>query len=441
MKKILLALFAMALVVAFTAPSYAADFKYSGFFRVRGSSENVNKDGDDDADDKKNYLDALIRPRFTAKSGAVTAVWEPEFRSANGGFGSSVNFGGHATGVDADGDLETGDVAHKDATANRQTVGVNRWVIDFAVPGSALRIRMGRTDYFSPDKEIYDSGGRHREPGIALYGKLSKNMSLSAFMTKTNEDSGADNDDKTDYYVGLGIKVNPNLTLTPWAANSRDAAEGGYDYSFLGLHTKTKVGILNVNGSVVIQEGDLSKDGGELSGWAVLVRTSTTLGKLKLSGNLTMLSGNDGTKAGEDGRFRTPQEGGSGWFVGGHIMSSRRWTSLGNGIRSVHLGALNGATVIEGLADFKVSKTLTLGGGVSLYNAAEPALPTAKLPNPMDAKEFGTELNAGFRWKIHSNLELRGVGAVILRGDYGRGVDEGEIDDGWALGWTLRHIF
>ena len=409
MRKLLLALFALALLATFVAPSYAADLKFSGFFRVRGSSENVNKDGDDDADDKSNYLDALIRPRFTAKSGAVTAVWEPEFVSANGGF--SIGPG-------------------------RQTVGVNRWVIDFAVPGSALRMRMGRTDYFSPDKEIYDSGGRHREPGIAIYGKLSKNMSLSAFMTKAKEDTGPDNNDKTDYYVGVGIKVNPTLTVTPWAANSRDAAEGGYDYSFLGLHAKTKVGILSVNGSIVIQEGDLSS-GDELSGWAVLVRTSTSLGKLKLSGNLTMLSGNDGTKAGEDGRFRTPQEGGSGWFFGGHIMTSRRWTTLGNGIRSVHLGALNGATVIEGLADFKVSKTLTLAGGVSLYNSAEPSLAA----DTMDAKEFGTELNAAFKWKIHSNLELRGVGAVILRGDYGRGVNDPEIDDGWAVGWTLRHIF
>ena len=111
MRKLLLALFAMALVVAFTAPAYAAmgaSFKYSGFYRVRGSSEAV--EGDDG--DKDRYLDALIRPRFTAKSGAITAVWEPEFVSANGGF--SIGPG-------------------------RQTVGVNRWVLDFAVPGSALR--------------------------------------------------------------------------------------------------------------------------------------------------------------------------------------------------------------------------------------------------------------------------------------------------------------
>ena len=427
MRKILLALFAMALVLSFTLPSYAADFKYSGFFRVRGSSENVNADGDDDADDKKNYLDALIRPRFTAKSGAVTAMYELDFSSSYTGKLNDKNELASRTHAGANGGF---------GTAGRHNVGTNRWVIDFAVPGSALRIRMGRTDYVSPDKEIFDGGGKHRLPGIALYGKISKNMSLSAFMTKSNEDAGPDNNDKTDYYIGVGVKVTPTLTLSPWAANSRDAAAGGYDYSYLGLNAKTKVGILNVNGSVVIQEGDHA-DGDELSGWAVLLRTSASLGKLKLSGNLTMLSGNDGSKDGEDGQFLTPRGGSSGWFVGGHIMSSRRWTSLNNGIRDRELKKMNGAVVIEGLADFKVSKTLTLGGGVSLYNSAEPSLAA----NTMDAKEFGTELNAGFKWKIHSNLELRGVGAVILRGDYGREVGGPETDDGWALGWTLRHIF
>ncbi len=137
------------------------------------------------------------------------------------------------------------------------------------------------------------------------------------------------------------------------------------------------MGILSINASGVIQEGDLSS-GKDLSGWAVLVRTSASLGKLKLSGNLTMLSGNDGSDAMEDGRFRTPQEGGSGWFFGSHIMSSRRWTALGNDIRSVHLGALNGATVLEGLADYKVSKTLTLGGGVSLYQCCRECFSRGK---------------------------------------------------------------
>ena len=159
----------------------------SGFFRVRGSAED-NADGNDDAGDTKKYYDALIRPRFTVKTngGKTMAVWEPEFVSANGGFAIGPN---------------------------RQTVGVNRWVIDFAVPGTAMRLRIGRTDYGSPDKEIYDTSGRHREPGFALYGKLSNNVSLSAFHTKMEEDTSDNNDDRSDYLVALSAKVSPTLTL------------------------------------------------------------------------------------------------------------------------------------------------------------------------------------------------------------------------------------
>ena len=408
MRKLLLALFALALVVAFTAPSHAADFKMTGLYQVRGTTNNANADGDDDADDKDNYLEALIRPRFTAKSGAVTAIWEPEFASAHGGF------------VDA----------------SRQAVGVNRWVIDFAIPGSSLRMGWGRQDRFSPDKEIYDSGGRTREPGVAIYGKLSKNMSLSMFYIKHKEDKSADNADKEDYYIGLGIKMSPTLTLSPWVANSRDGAQGGYDYSFFGLHAKGKMGILSVNASVVGQDGELSSTM-DLSGWAVLVRTSASLGKLKLEGNLTMLSGDDGSNARETGKFHFPQNNGSGWLHGSHIMSSRRWDSITNDLKDVTLKGLNGATVIEGLAEYKVSKTFSLGGGVSLYNSAE----SHPDPNMDTSKEFGTELNAGFKWKIHPGLELRAVGAVIMRGDYGREVGGTEADDGWVVSWRLRHSF
>ncbi len=408
MRKILLALFAMALVLSFTLPSYAADFKMTGLYQVRGTSNNANKDGDDDADDKDNYLEALIRPRFTVKSGAVTTVWEPEFQSPHGGF----------------------------TNASRQTLGVNRWAIDFAIPGSTLRMRWGRWDRFSPDKEIYDSGGRTREPGVGVYGKLSKNMSLSMFYVKASEDKSEANADKEDYYASVGVKVSPTLTLSPWLANSRNGANNGYDYSFFGLHAKGKVGIFNLNASVVGQDGEL--DGGtDLSGWAVLVRTSASLGKLKLEGNLTMLSGDDEGKDGETGKFHFPQNNGSGWLHGSHIMSSRRWDSINNDLKDVTLKNLNGAVVLEGIGEYKISKTFSLGGGVSVYNSAE----SHPGDNMDTSKEFGTELNAGFKWKIHPRTELRAVGAVILRGDYGRAANATEPDDGWVVSWRLRHSF
>ncbi len=499
MRRILLGLFALALLAAFTAPAYAADMKMSGFFRVRGAAVD-NADGDDDAGDTTKYYDALVRPRFTVKTngGKTMAVWEPEFVDANGGF--------------AIGD-------------KRQTVGVNRWLIDFALPGTALRLRVGRTDYGSPDGEIYDTAGRHREPGFALYGKLSNNVSLSAFHTKMEEDTSNTNDDRSDYLVALSVKMTPTLTLTPWLAKSVDQESDSYDYNYFGLNMKTKLGVVNVNASGVWQEGEVAT-GADLSAWALLVRTSASIGKLKLMGNLTMLSGEEDmalatsygratasratTDDGEYGGFITPQLGGSGWFYGGHIMSSRRWTTLGNGVRDQTMGGsgrpynfygtprdgaafaelhvlsgdvreMNGTNTVELLAEYKVSKTFAIGGGISYYQSAEAApsvcldgiffmdtlrayvtafdtssygadgkcdlLPrgprnrTDAVYTYNDAKHFGTELNLGFKWNIYPNLELRAVAAYMKFGDYGLKTDSEAYDDMWAMGWTLRHTF
>lgn len=479
MRKFLLGLFALALVAAFTAPAYAAaDFRFSGIFRVRGYTSD-NTDRNDDRHDGAQAVDALSRPRFTATTdgGKIVVLWEPEWNSPNSGFD----------------------------TAGRQDVGTNRWVVDFAVPGSALRIRWGRTDYFSPDKEIFDSFGRSRNPGFAIYGKLTPNVSLSLFNTvrvngtgvqttstvvdlDTVEGAGAnvraetrtvvnENDDADNYLAALAFKVSPKLTLTPWVANSRDsrALGGGYDYWFYALHAKAKMGIVSINASGIFQDGELS-DSVDLSAWGFLLRTSATFGKLKLMGNLTFFSGDEdpitgsGHQAGQpDGeleRFTFPSLGGVGWVVGGHLMTSRRWTTLNNSVRNVTLTGngrstqLNGATVFEGLFEYQVSKTLKIGGGVSFYDSAESAPDICadsiadggngngvcnrgeEIATDYDSDTyFGTEFNLGFRWKIYPKLELRAVGAYMVAGDYGKVAGGNDFDDPWVLAYSLRHTF
>ncbi len=454
MRKLLLALFAATLLVTFTAPSYAADFKFSGFFRLRGLSSN-NTDRNDDNHDGIQYFDALSRPRFTAKTdgGKVWVVWEPEWTNANGGF----------------------------TTAGRHAVGTNRWVVDFAVPGSKLRARWGRTDYVSPDKEIFDSSGRSRKPGLALYGKLSSNLSLSLFNTKTREDITGASDDADAYYLGLTWKASPNLALTPWIANSRDNKSNmGYDYWYTALHAKGKVGIMSLRATGVYQTGAVSEGGTvgmmdrpdvDVSAWGFILRTAFPMGKLKLMANLVSFSGDDDPIVAashqalqpdkELSRFTFPGLGGYGWVEGGHIMTSRRWTTTANSVRNVTLTGngghkqLNGANVLEGLFEYKVSKTFTLGGGLSFYQSAESAPNLCDDANKNsvcdpgeemktvydDSKDFGTEFNLGFKWKIYPKFELRVVGAYLFAGDYGK-VEGGEdLDDTWVAAWTIRHFF
>ena len=431
MRKILLALFAMALVVAFVAPSYAADFKFSGFFRLRGISTN-NEDQNENLEDGKQYYDMLVRPRFTVKSGNVTAMYEMD---------TVVNFS--ASGDTSESEGHTHEFSDN-VTGNGGNFGgdprgvrTNRWIIDFAVPGSALRMRVGRSDWTSPDKEIFDSGGLTRAPGMSLYGKLSKNMSLSMFTIKRGGGNKAEADDSDDYLAALSVKLNPALTLTPWVANSRTSKDDGYNYWYGALNAKTKVGILSLNATGVAQTGELSAKK-DISAWGFLVRASTSLGKLKLRGHLTMLSGDDGSDPTDDGRFRTPKNGASGWFQGGHIMTAK-YMSFGNALRDRQLGAgtkskLNGSTVLAGLVDYKVSKTLSIGGGVHVIQSAESAA------SGDDSKDFGTEIDVNFAWKIYPNLELRGVGGYLAAGDFGKAADA-ERDDTWLVGWSLRHIF
>lgn len=458
MKRVLLGLFALALVVAFTAPAYAAaDFRFSGFFRMRGVTSD-NEDRNDDKGSGKQYFDALTRPRFTAKTngGKVMALWEVDWTGPNNGFD----------------------------TTGRYELGTNRWVVDFVVPGSAFRFRWGRTDYVSPDKEIFDSSGRSRNAGYALYGKISNNVSLSAFNTVRRNDKTEASDDADNYLVALNWKAAPNITLSPWIANSRDSAASGYDMWYTALTVKAKVGIVSINATGVHQSGDAATDL-DLSAWGLLLRTTFGLGKLKLMANATILTGEDsnpvvpaGGSVGhqsmlsdkELNRFTFPSLGGVGWVVGPHIMTSRRWTTTGNSVRNVTLSGdgrasqLNGATMIEGLFEYKVSKTFTVGGGLSFIQSAEAASEVCwdgvaagddmtgvsedgmchaneAVDDYDDSKDFGTEFNLGFKWKLYPNLELRTVAAYLFSGDYGKMMGGEDFDDTWMVAWTMRHTF
>ena len=451
MRKILLTLFALTLLVAFTAPSYAADFKYSGFFRIRGMSGN-NSDRDDNTDDSGSGLDALTRPRFTATTdkGTIWAMWEIDW------------WEGSASLVDvpagSDLDIKNNRAASANAVigangGGRVGVGTNRWVVDFAVPGSALRARWGRTDYTSPDGEIFDTNGTHRRPGVALYGKLSKNMSLSMFMTKISdgaEKAGtkftATDDGTENYYAALGIKVSPTVTLTPWVALSR-SGKSGQARSYAALHAKAKVGIFGLNITGVTVGGDHNATT-EASGWGLLVRGESSFGKLKLRGKATLFSGDDNANDNEEGNFGKLFPSGAGALKGGLFIADRTDNIGSNSMRARLPGAvgrtrsgtaaiLNGAVMIGGEVEYAVSKTFVLHGAVHIYNSAE----AAQGANMDDATDFGTELNAGFRWKIYPKLELRTGFAYLSAGDYGKEIGGPDFDDSWTALWSLRHGF
>ncbi len=430
MRKILLTLFALALLATFVAPSYAADFKMTGFYRVRGIAGN-NGDRNDDVDDSAQGFDALTRPRFTAKvdGGKIWSIWEIDWYEARTENDRTPN--------DANANILFG------RSGGRVGVGTNRWVVDFAIPGSALRARWGRTDYTSPDKQIFDSAGATRWPGFAVYGKLSKNMSLSMFMTRKGMSGrgrtiGPEDENNDSYYASVGIKVTPAMTLTPWVALSRDGK--GRSLTYAALNAKTKVGIVGLNLSGVSVGGD-AKDGTDASGWALLASGKAGLGKLTLIGTAIMLSGDDDDDDMEEGRFSHLMPGG-GQFISGVMVTDRSTTGgitsfrarlpRAGGTRNARFQNLNGAVVIGADAVYKVSKTFKVAAGVHIYQSAED--------DDMGNTDYGTEFNTSFEWKIYPKLRLRSQFGYLATGDYGLAADDPD-DDTWTAMFSLDHFF
>jgi hypothetical protein len=453
MRKYFIWLAAIALLVTTASAAYAIDFKMTGFYRVRGITAD---DGDRNSKthDSQQDNDRLFRPRFTTTSDdkKIMAIYEFDLDSKDWG------------------------------DAGRPAAGVNRFVVDFAVPGTTLRFRMGRSDWTSPDREIFDSFGNNRRTGFGLYGRLSGPVSLSAFTFKYAE-GGTESTDADAYYVALGLKAAPSITITPWIGydrkNGGDSSEAGYDLAYYAINAKAKFGIADIDASIVLNDGEInySRDNSlpdvELDGWAALVRTWFTFGKLKLGYAGTFISGDDDRTSGtgvlgqqpdnELSRFVFPQLNKAGQLLGPQLITRRRYHAIGViGDSSPNSGgggaASNGVNTHELLVQYQATKDLTLSGQIGFANShSQRADIDANLNGDMSdagdstydsSTEIGTEVDVHFSYNIYPGLILKGTYSYLWAGDYGVEETSGGVasasrgkDDTWAAHIGLRYLF
>ena len=457
MRKYFIWLAAIALLVTTASAAYAIDMKMTGFYRVRGITAD---DGDRDSKmhDSQQDNDRLFRTKFTATSDDKKVVAIYEFDLNDGDWG------------------DTG----------RPGAGVNRYVVDFAVPGTTLRFRMGRSDWTSPDREIFDSFGNNRRTGFGLYGRLSGPVSLSAFTYKYAEgaDKGKQRTDADAYYVALGWKAAPSITITPWIGydrkNGGDSSEAGYDLAYYAINAKAKFGIADIDASIVMNDGEInyarssSLPDVELDGWAALVRTWFTFGKLKLGYAGTFISGDDDRtdKTGVSGqqpdnelsRFVFPQLNKAGQLLGPQLITRRRYHAINvmgtNSSPNSGGGgaASNGVNTHELLVQYQATKDLTLSGQVGFANShSQRADIDANFDGDVldagdstydSSKEIGTEIDVHFSYNIHKGLILKGTYSHLWAGDYGVEETSGGVasasrglDDTWAAHIGLRYVF
>jgi hypothetical protein len=480
MRKLLFALAVVVVTLAVAAPdlAFAATAKFSGIWRFRGVSAD---DGDRNelAHDSRQNSDMMVRPRWSiaSKGNNVKVFVETDITD-------SSTFGG-----------ETG----------RASVEMNRWAVDALIPGTTLRYQWGRTDGAGPGntgKRLIGGYGTYRFHTHKLYGKLTSNLSLSMFNAQISEGTASNTDDN-DYYLSVGWKAAPNLTISPfvlWTKHNgeidqsgvndlqttlQDTAvalgEEGRDIVQIGANLKAKFGILSLDALGLIQDGTIQFSDGvhnagrkntHVDAYVVMLQAWLNLGKLKVGFYGTFMPGDDdvtsevgllGTQTDDTlsryvpgGNSGTANAGRGGCRIDGpQIFSGVRYHTMGTGFTSNACGsgdggsAGNGVHIFELLGKYKMSKALEVAGNFSVIRSAAKRAPlgTARdgviTTDYVNSKDIGTEFDISAKYTLHKNLWTRMTFAYLWAGDYGKatGTSVRGFDDTWAFIYELRSTF
>lgn len=451
MRKFLLTLAVAVLAVGLVLPeAFAASFKFTGMYRYRGVSYD-DADRDNTAEDGNQKADMLMRPRFTAVSegGKVKAVWE----------------------------LDLGSSAW---AAAKTAPKVNRHYVQFALPGTKLKIQYGRDDYFSPGKVVVTSSGRNRTQGWEATGKLA-GMKMTAWTVKVSEGAaggsggpfGGKNDSDV-HHIGFttkaaGVKITPHLTVEADGRGSGTTSPDR-DLRWWGINAKSKFGMFNLTVDAIYQEGtidypsssttvndiDVQASLVQVSAKTKVGKSSVTLRAYASTGDKDGLAASQthGVTAQQDGnkeltRFSTPNNDGMGWNDNPQLISRKRYSTFAIGNGSETRGGSgsggtdgNGIRVMEVIVSHPISKKLSFKGNVSSIHSSEGAQDISGGTQYVSDTNIGTEVDASLKYKFYKSLWAQVTYAYLAVGDYGKATDATkDFDNTWCWYFEIRHSF
>jgi hypothetical protein len=432
MRKLLIALFALGLVFAFTAPAYATDASFSGYYRLRGfayDNEALADDSESSANGSRAYYDQRLRVQtvfnvaeglsVTARFHAMDRVWGQyetlnistssqqwqkdniywhraymTFKTAIGKFDAGYQSGG--TWGTVYGDTEA------DGRARIKYTGVFGPWIALALTEKAKELDGADGATADEDWDTYAVAGIYRwdggQAGLLLYYLVDGAGTGAAALGMP--------------YVGDGPSTSTWLVPIPYM--------------------KANFGPLYVEAEFIYLYGTTDFDGApedvdwEGLGWYVYGKYN--LGPAYVGAQYAFRAGDD----------PTTREYEAGYPGSDYNPCVLLWNDNTSGVGS-NAGYTTGAGIANGslvqvFGGFSPMENLSLKASVTYAWADYTA-------DGVD-DEIGTEIDLEATYKIFDNLEYWIGFGYLMAGDWYKGTDSSfETDDGWLIMHKLQMSF
>jgi hypothetical protein len=422
MKKLVMALVALAAIVAVATPALA-EIKVNGYYRLQGIATNsddssVNFNGPNAVEPAtQSLIDQRLRMKVTnTLNENVKIVWYGE---VDGTFG--------ATGATGGGTKDGG------PGGDRVSVETKNAYLDFKIPNSMFSVKTG----------LQGVGGRYQGliladdwSAIKVGMDINDTTKLTLLYSKPSEGVTNQWDDVDFYNVSFDtkagdVKIGADLA---WfdnnAAGGFTAAGGGdsplfgglgnnlaFDLYLAAIKADAKIGDIGVDGFFIYATGseDNPAGGGEqdLSAYAASVHVSAKVADIGLGGRVIYMSGDDNTADADTESF-IPNLGGNYDFAKENLMifMTDAYYNNGPGGRLAVNAATNNGSGLLGLtaqANFNFDD-IYLKTGVGYFQALET--------QAGGEDDMGFEIAARVGTKVAGNVDCSIAGAYAVMGDY-----------------------
>lgn len=397
MKKMIVAALVAVVGIAFTAPAFAVEHEFGGYFRVRAFTT-TNFDGTDaNADSDASMIDSRTRLFYTAQ------------------INDNLKFV-NAFEMDAD----WGDNGYGDIGADGVAVEVKRSYIDFNL--GALNAKLGTQGGTLSRGFIFDDD----------FSGAILSVGSTGFMFAKVDETGANIGDDTAFYSLMHTIATDTFSITP-ELTYVDTPDSSYAY-FLALNADVNLGAASVWTSLIYEGGEEDATDRDISAYLVALGGSFGVSDaLSIHGQAFYASGDDNATDDDIEGFGTINNAGD--FMPGN---SYYWSEIMGFGTFDDVGSANAPEDnISNITAFNLGTT---------FNASEKLALTADLWYAMLAEDnaagedtLGTEVDLKATYQLIDGLKLDVIAAYLFADDATyKGADD---EDPYEFGAQLTLSF